>query len=291
MSLDFSTTTHGKWILTGEHSVVRGNPAIVFPVKSKQLQFSYQKVGNQLTADFGGDTGQDAHLLFWSVLEHGMHLIGRSINEIQGHFKLNNNIPVGAGMGASAALCVAVTRWFAKQGFIDIQQSFNFAKKLEDLFHGKSSGLDIAGCDSKSGLIFYHDEFVTIEPLWQPRWYLSFCGQIGITSHCIKKVEALWEKNEKLGKALDSQMTLSVDKAISALQSHNGLDELKKAISLSYDCFMQWNLISDTMKNHIETLTNNGAIAAKPTGSGDGGYVLSLWQSAPPRLSFDLFAA
>ena len=37
MSSDFQTTTYGKWILAGEHAVIRGHGALVFPVHNKKL--------------------------------------------------------------------------------------------------------------------------------------------------------------------------------------------------------------------------------------------------------------
>ena len=292
MSLDFefNTQTHGKWILSGEHSVVRGHSAIAFPIKSKNLTLNYRKNAKQLTANFSGETGTDAHLLFWSVLEHGMHLIGHSINEIQGHFELTNTIPVGAGMGASAALCVAVTRWFLDQNFIKPDNSYQFAKQLEDLFHGKSSGLDIACCGSQEGIYFNHQNFVPIKPVWKPNWYLSFCGQIGITAHCIKKVNQLWESDSSKAERIDSQMNDSVKKAYESLNTRHGLGLLKESIDIASDCFRQWGLISDSMQNHMKYLKDHGAIAAKPTGSGDGGYVLSLWD-APPKQHIDTLIA
>ena len=110
MFYDFQTTTHGKWILAGEHAVIRNNPALVFPLESKALTLSYQKDPVKLCAEFQGQEGEDIHLLFWSVLEFGLKLIDFSITDLNGKFIVNNNIPIGAGMGASAALCSALTR-------------------------------------------------------------------------------------------------------------------------------------------------------------------------------------
>ncbi|MFI4919641.1 MAG: mevalonate kinase, partial [Legionellales bacterium] len=42
MFCDFETTTFGKWILAGEHAVVRGHEALVFPIKEKQLHLQYR---------------------------------------------------------------------------------------------------------------------------------------------------------------------------------------------------------------------------------------------------------
>ena len=118
MSYDFQTTTHGKWILAGEHAVIRGHGALVFPINEKELTLRYNKSTSELSANYEGDSGADTHLLFWSVLEQGMQILGRSLNSLNGHFNLYSNIPVGVGMGASAALCVAMARWFFANGML-----------------------------------------------------------------------------------------------------------------------------------------------------------------------------
>ena len=154
MFSEFTTTTHGKWILAGEHAVLRGHSALVFPVRNKTLSLSYTPTTSDLTADYAGEAGTDLHLLFWSVLEHGMHLLGKSLNSLSGHFSLDSTIPIGVGMGASAALCVAVVRWFEAKAFISHENLQTFATQLENLFHGKSSGLDIAGVSATGGILF-----------------------------------------------------------------------------------------------------------------------------------------
>ena len=47
-------------------------------------------------------------------------------------------------MGGSAALCVGITRFFAHLDYLPQDAIYEFSRSLEDLFHGESSGVDIA---------------------------------------------------------------------------------------------------------------------------------------------------
>jgi mevalonate kinase len=232
------------------------------------------------------------HLLFWSVLEQGIQLLGRSLNQIGGHFHLDSTIPVGAGMGASAALCVAMSRWYCAENMIEEGACNEFAKELEHLFHGKSSGLDIAGVASEQGVSFKAGVCIPLNQRLYPQWYLSSCNQIGITSHCVAQVQALWEKDPILAAAIDDQMLEAVMESKIALESgsDNALASLAKAMHKARDCFLQWGLVSESLHSHMNHLLAEGAVAVKPTGSGGGGYVLSLWDKVPPKTDLEMIA-
>lgn len=282
---DVQTTSYGKWILVGEHAVVRDHPALVFPIKEKQLILSYNAFSPSLGAEFTGESGGDLHLLFWSVLEHGMQLLSRSINQLRGHFYLDSNLPVGVGMGASAALCVVMSRWFAVQNMIEPDHCQGFARELEHLFHGKSSGLDIAGVSSEEGVYFKSGKSMPLKQKIHPNWYLSSCNQMGITSHCTQKVAHLWEQDAKYAREIDQQMAdaaLIAQEALEQSEYDKAQRLLTQAIKQAAHCFLQWGLVSDSLQQHMNHLYAQGAIAVKPTGSGGGGFVLSLWEGVPP---------
>ena len=114
-----------------------------------------------------------------------------------------------------------------------------------------------------------------------------------MTSHCVKKVKELWEQDPTLAKRIDENMQASVKAAAESLQmsATEGLEQLSEAINKAKICFTQWGLASGKVEQHINQLLETGALAAKPTGSGDGGYVLSLWaEPAPEALLKDMIA-
>ena len=284
MFSDCQISTPGKWILTGEHAVLRGKSAIVFPMMSRRFILDYQAENTPLDIHFTGMMSDTLIQSFWEGMDRALLRLKLKRSDLSGHFVANNQIPVGSGMGASAALSVTLARWFAHQKKLKPEKITEFATDIEHLYHGKSSGLDIAGVQSKNGIIFSRGKSKPLQIRWQPNFALSFSEETGNTAQCIAKVQQIQENHPELALKIDEQMQQSCDIAEQALQEtrETGLNKLIEAMELGLQCFQQWGLVRNKMAEHIEILKQRGAFAVKPTGSGNGGYVISLWANTIP---------
>ncbi len=271
--------------MSGEHAVLRGCPALVFPLLSRHLDLSYQPSDESLKLELLGPYGEELQLLFWGVLERVCELKKISRNSLSGVLQLRNSIPVGAGMGASAAFCVAMTRWFESLGYVESSEVYEFSRQLENIFHGESSGVDIAVALSAQPLIFTRGkERIDFSPAWHPRAYISYSEKRGVTLDCVTKVKNLLSAHPHLGEKIDREMRRSVQTCTVALSSKDAdnIDMLAEGIDQAATCFHQWGLTEGAAEKHMTWLQDQGALAVKPTGSGGGGYILSLWDQEPP---------
>ncbi len=281
----FEFKVFGKWILVGEHSVLRGHPALVFPVYGRSFRITASKSTSPLKVEFGGSRGEEIQVLFSGIIDKALKALGKNRSDIEGLISIQNEIPVGAGMGASAALCVAVSKFLQWYGLLEEKELYEFSRSLEDTFHGESSGVDIAVALSGNGLEFSRSGLRNdVHPKWEPFWYLSYSGQRGLTHECVAQVKKNLSENPKAGEALDLKMAKSVELAKEALlqeKSPESFELLKNAIDEAGECFKAWGLADGQVEKHINSLQAAGAVACKPTGSGNGGFVLSLWDQPP----------
>ena len=275
---------YGKCILSGEHSVLRGYPAIAFPVSVFYMDVEYKPSSLPLKIITQGTFKKDLDNSLKLILNSALKKVGKT--EITGELILANELPFGAGIGGSSALCLALAYIFSFKKWIEEKEIKSFSLQLEHLFHAKSSGIDIHVCYENKPILYQNGKIQkVISPSFFPLLYLSDLGLRSSTSKNVEHVMKEFEKDLELNKKRDEKMARATQLTLEALEScdeKTGFKKLSQAFHLAESCFFEWNLISPEFQNTTQKIKKLGALALKPTGSG-GGFALSLWDKQPPQ--------
>jgi len=275
----FEIKVPGKWILTGEHSVIRGAPSIAMPHPTFGLTLNFSPNDSAFTV----------------TPEVGIPVVQQLFKQAgiaaptTGTLHFQSTIPLGAGLGSSAALCVALTQWIAPQIRLPEEQWLSFATELENFFHGQSSGVDVAVVLAQKPLHFIRNRERTPMNLKSlPRFTFYDTGLRAKTSECVQQVEAYLANHPEAGRKSDERMTEASLTAMEGLKIFNenasesarnaALQQLANAMNLAHHCFREWDLVPESVVELRERVLAEGALAAKLTGAGKGGMLVALWK-------------
>jgi mevalonate kinase len=284
----FQTRVSGKWVLAGEHAVLKGAAAIAIPHPEFGMELKF-------TPSYQNDLEIEPQ---WAqtVIPEILHAIqaeensaGRPFHMPQGRLEIHSTIPLGAGLGSSAALCVALGHWLSPLLKLETPaQLQDFATRLEHRFHGRSSGMDVAVIVAGQPISFTMKgsekagpQVIGVTKL--PKFTFHDTGLRARTSECVAKVEAFRQSNPALGAKLDEQMSAASKMALEGLiqydssPSQQALEVVAHAMRNAQECYESWQLVPAEARALQEKLLSEGALATKITGAGDGGMLVALW--------------
>ncbi len=281
---DFRIRVPGKWVLCGEHSVLRGATALALPHPEFGLTLRFKERpsmdGLQIVTSEGADAVRD---LIDAVIEREGDE-ERSVDRPRGELSIESTIPVGSGLGSSAALCVALTRWMSDPLRIDSDRFFEFARELENRFHGRSSGMDVAAVLHAKPIAYTMGrppERIEVRKL--PRFTFHDTGLRARTNECIFRVDRKREEDPTQALYTDDLMRKASRLCMEGLSlydagaTNEGIQRLGQGVDLAFDAFLRWELVPAEAMRIREKLMREGARSARLTGAGGGGFVVALW--------------
>lgn len=273
MDLDLlSVTVPAKVIYAGEHAVVRGGRAIVAPHFGASLTLTYCRSGNQ----------EDSSPLLRENIDELLKRIERP--RLPGTFQIQSSIPQAGGLGSSAALSVALARLLDQiEGTTsDDSTLLRLSREFENHFHGTSSGLDPAGVLSPVPVLYQKDQGV-IESLKLPRHLevrLVDSGRRAKTIDVNVRVKQRFQNDPSGLKDVDQKMDEAVDLLVRALKGSDQDSSTQlwvESFELAHGCFVDYGLVDLDLVEQKNKILKEGALSAKLTGKGLGGYWLALF--------------
>ena len=283
----------GKIILMGEHAVVYGIPALAVPVGHRMCVDVGWSPGSGMEVDAPDVDPDDQETR--ASLERGLSYCVTLLGVRPGrtHFRLTSDIPLGKGMGSSAALSVAALRALAalEDRVVAPPELARLANQVEAIFHGTPSGLDAAVIAHGRPLLFTRGSPPRTEPLSSGAtlWaVLVDTGAVGNTARLVAGVRALRDAEPARVDAIFSQIKKGVIEGIDVLR-RGDVAALGPLLSANHHLLRALGVSTPTLDKVVQVSLDAGALGAKLTGAGGGGLALAL--VADPSAAAPVIAA
>jgi len=269
----------GKIILLGEHAVVYGSRALVVGLEQGAQAEAQAASASELVL------GSERHRLesppngAESLAARAFRALLDTLGAPSVAAEARLAIPAGAGLGASAAVGVALARAVSQLlGALGLPEPpiTGAALAWENVFHGNASGVDTAAAEHGGCLSFRRGEPPLILLPGRPLQLIVALVEPGAsTRHMVEGVARR--------RALEPASVDAILNAIAALvsqaqrqieQGHH--TELGRLMTRNHELLVQLGVSTPRLDRAVDTALGGGALGAKLTGAGGGGCAVAL---------------
>lgn len=264
---------NGKIILFGEHAVVWGKRAIAAGISTGARATAESSKEPEL---WFGD--MDVHAAAGRPEAQAFAVLLAQLGAPCVRVRVETELPLGVGLGSSAAVGVAIARAVMQhQGTApDAGRVLAAATAWEDVFHGKSSGIDAAAACYGGCITFQRGAPPQrLSPGVPLCLGVAVAGPAASTREMVNQVAQFQARDPEAFDASVNGIETLVRNAEQAIL-HGDLPTLGKLMDLNHMLLAGWFLSTPEIEHACQLARGAGALGAKLTGSGGGGCVIAL---------------
>ncbi len=289
----------GKVTLFGEHAVVYGYPAIVASI-GKRVYVTAREREDSVVRIFAKDlrtpglvvtykegsvevsTDHGKSLLAVSYLNKAVELTSARVGKFRGvDLIVESEMPVGAGLGTSAAVSVATVAAYSKLLGTNLRKDdiADIAWNVEREVQGLASPMDTSISTFGGYLKLWREgerfRRAKIDVRGDLPVVIAYVERKASTKEMVSKVKGLLEK---YGDVIDGVMsligkiTLRAEKAL----AEGDLETLGELMNINQGLLEALGVSDVRLSELIHLARSAGALGAKLTGAGGGGAVIAL---------------
>ena len=277
-----------KMILFGEHSVVYSQPAIAGAVNKRayvEIKPSNNHKSILKSYDLNFEVEMDTRNKSY-ILKKGKPGIIRYILEafhrVHDHspvvMTLSTEIPIGSGLGSSAAVTVATLAALYRYHNIRFNKKSlaHDAHMIEQAVQGVASPLDTLV--STYGGLVYLSRNKTFEPFkvnLNVPFVVGYTTKHGNTGKMVKDVKSLKNRNSKVINPVITSMGHLTNYAKQAILRRD-YDKIGELMNINHGFLDVLGVNTPELSRMVYTARECGAIGSKITGAGGGGSIIAL---------------
>jgi mevalonate kinase len=274
----------GKLILSGEHAVVYGHPALAMAVDRGCRVTLRRRSGPS-----GVDRAPVSDARLQQAVAQLLPAEGIGV-------EIDSDLPIGKGMGSSAAMSIGLVQALAQLngeilGFDRLHES-GFV--LERVFHGTPSGIDHA-VSALGGLLYYRQteegpEMRQVEAEL-PRLVVVDSGVRGDTAQQVARVRAMGERGTRICGEIGD-----LTRRLMSLLPGPAHAEMGALMTENHQHLVRLGVSNPQLDALVQLALDSGAYGAKLAGAGGGGVVIAAVQDpkalldAATREGFNAFS-
>jgi mevalonate kinase len=192
--------------------------------------------------------------------------------------EINSTVPVGAGLGSSAAVVAAVT--MATSALLKVKMSkeevFRAALEAERVVHGTPSGVDPAIATFGGAMLFQSD--TGFKPLEVKSEIPLVIGDTGVERSTKVQVDKVKQITENYPQILEPIRRVAREIVLRALDAfkHNDAKTIGELMNINQALLYGVGVSDESLEWLINAARKAGALGAKLTGAGGGGCMIAL---------------